>query len=750
MQQCEASAANGYSMQCDAFCHNPAHSIVAENCLPGAPPTEWDVNGAGHEVEGFATRASLLPGYTVEFKIRSLRAEALRVDVYRHGYYQGLGARLVGAAEIVNHAAMSAQPECEPISLGSVDCGNWAVVARWPVPLNATSGLYFARAVLPTRVPGRWRADASRVNYDPHHAVAGSDPTLPPDGSLPHAYGAAGKNRLRNALREPRAAHLYFVVRARLTADPPETPTALLVQTSDTTAHAYNGYGGLTTYGSFAYPFEHAPRRAPLNLSEPGHDLRRAHKRSYNTPLVTRDYRAVNTPTHAELPAIMWLERNGYELHYAAGADMYSPRRAARLLRHSKAYLSVGHDEYWSYPQREAIERARAERGVGLSFWSANEAYWAIRFEVGRVGMPSRLDTTQQNARLHPPTTPYERAQEAAEEGELGRTLVCYKETQSVDKLDPEPGAWTGTFRDARPINPRGAMPENALSGTLFAANAQRVDSLVVDARAFGLHRIWRNTSVGAAAAEAGAEAAPVTVPTVGLLGHEWDEAVDNGWQPAALHRLSATTVDNVQVLQDHGATFDTGSATHALVLHRGPDGKGGLTFGAGTVQWSWGLEGLHDVNDPPRANKYAIRVARVDGLHGASRDVQQLTANVLAEQGLVAATPQADITPHPPSDDRDAPTGGVDRVGVDLRGVLRADGWARDRGGGVVASVEVRWEGGRWHAATLERVAAEARWSFDWGDEAWHKLHTVGDVAKAAMGLELRVSDDSHNVGLA
>ena len=85
------------------------------------------------------------------------------------------------------------------------------------------------------------------------------------------------------------------------------------------------------------------------------------------------------------------------------------------------------------------------------------------------------------------------------------RTLVCYKETQSLTKLDPLEGSWTGTFRDARPINPRGAMPENALSGTLFAANAQRVDSLVVDARAFGLHRIWRNTSVGAAAAEAGA-----------------------------------------------------------------------------------------------------------------------------------------------------------------------------------------------------------------------------------------------------
>ena len=36
MQQCEASAANGYSMQCDAFCHNPAHSIVAERCMPAS------------------------------------------------------------------------------------------------------------------------------------------------------------------------------------------------------------------------------------------------------------------------------------------------------------------------------------------------------------------------------------------------------------------------------------------------------------------------------------------------------------------------------------------------------------------------------------------------------------------------------------------------------------------------------------------------------------------------------------------
>ena len=34
------------------------------------------------------------------------------------------------------------------------------------------------------------------------------------------------------------------------------------------------------------------------------------------------------------------------------------------------------------------------------------------------------------------------------------------------------------TWRDARGINPLGAMPENAVNGTIFTVNAQRVDSL--------------------------------------------------------------------------------------------------------------------------------------------------------------------------------------------------------------------------------------------------------------------------------
>ena len=79
----------------------------------------------------------------------------------------------------------------------------------------------------------------------------------------------------------------------------PNPDRDLLFQTAELTWQAYNGYGGYTTYGSFDYPREHAPARRLLNLSEPGHQQRRAYKRSLNTPLITRDYRACNMPLHA-------------------------------------------------------------------------------------------------------------------------------------------------------------------------------------------------------------------------------------------------------------------------------------------------------------------------------------------------------------------------------------------------------------------------------------------------------------------
>ena len=78
-----------------AACPGTPGTIEAENCLTGNPPSEWDVTGAGDaNLQGFATDISVNRGQSVSFKIDTT-ATAYRIDIYRLGYYQGNGARLV-------------------------------------------------------------------------------------------------------------------------------------------------------------------------------------------------------------------------------------------------------------------------------------------------------------------------------------------------------------------------------------------------------------------------------------------------------------------------------------------------------------------------------------------------------------------------------------------------------------------------------------------------------------------------------
>src|SRR4051794_8263211 len=126
----------------------PANAIEAENCKPGNPDTEWDILGAGDpSIQGFATDISYNAGTTAQFKI-STGATAYTIDIYRMGYYSGMGARKV-ASVLPSAALPQVQPGCTSdttVGLGGsglADCGSWAVSASWDIPQDATSGIYF-------------------------------------------------------------------------------------------------------------------------------------------------------------------------------------------------------------------------------------------------------------------------------------------------------------------------------------------------------------------------------------------------------------------------------------------------------------------------------------------------------------------------------------------------------------------------------------------------------------------------------
>jgi hypothetical protein len=630
-------------------CASPKNKVAAENCRRGNPSTEWDVNGAGDPtIQGFPTDISYNVGETARFKIRT-DSSKYRVDVYRTGYYDGMGARLV-ASERPLVPLPQRQPECAvDWSVRLYDCGTWAVSVSWSIPADAMSGVYLARLVRED-LPQGWRMDGSL------------EPGAPPATPGPHAYGALGQGKLRNPLKEPRASHIVFVVRDD------SSRADVLMQTSDPSWTAYNTYGLGNVYNGTTASGDGSGR--PL----------RANKASLNRPL--NNGGSVNHYLNAEYSLTRWLERNGYDTTYSTGVDT---DRRGPLLKNHKLFISSGHDEYWSQGQRTNTEAAR-DAGVNLAFMSGNEVFWKIRYE-------DSIDGTK---------TPF-------------RTLVVYKETHSnqdelgrtipTTKIDPMKNVWTGTWRESSPVNPEGAQPENALTGTIFTVNANRQDPLIVPAK-YAKLRFWRNTDV------AKLKDGEQTVTGNGMLGHEWDEDLDNGFRPAGLIRMSETKVDGVQYPADHGSVYDSGTATHSLTLYRARSGA--LVFGAGAVQYTWGLDNHHS-NPTSRGgaaiNPYSNRVAY--DTYGPSKVVQQATVNLFADMGVQPANLQHDLVPALPSTDKTAP---VTRVVSPAGGTLVSGsavtitGTATDLGG-TVSGVELSLDGGKtWHPAT-----GTERWSYDW-----------------------------------
>ena len=578
------------------------NEIACENSLPGSPASEWDVSGSGSpDLQGFSDDISYAPGDVATFKV-STPATDYRLDIYRMGYYGGSGARKVATVQ-PSAALPQPQPACvNETSTGLIDCGNWAPSAQWPVPLDAVSGIYFAKLV---------RED-----------------------------GTVG------------SSHVVFVVRDD------SGGSDLLFQTSDTTWQAYNRYGGNSLY-----------RGSPDG---------RAYKVSYNRPLTTRGTDPHDSVFNAEYPMVRFLERNGYDVSYTSGIDTH--RRGAELLEH-KVFLSVGHDEYWSAGQRANVEAAR-EAGVHLAFFSGNAIFWKTRWEGSIAG----------------PATAH-------------RTLVSYKESRANAKIDPSP-EWTGTWRDARFSPPSdGGRPENALQGTLFTVNGPRDDAIKVPA-ADGRLRLWRNTSV--ATLPAGGVA---TFPA-GTLGYEWDEDVDNGHRPAGLFRLSEATYTVHAKLQDTCCTYASGSATHHALMYR--HSSGALVFGAGTVQWSWGLDSSHDRAGTP----VDVRM-------------QQATVNLLADMGTQPATLMAGLVAATASTDAVAPSTGITSAppaGASLPAgtPVTISGTAADAGG-QVAGVEVSLDGGyTWHPAG--------------GRSSW--TYTFTPSVSGPVAVRARAVDDTGNLG--
>jgi len=302
----------------------------------------------------------------------------------------------------------------------------------------------------------------------------------------------------------------------------------LLFQSSVSTYQAYNAWGGksLYTYNST--------------------DGVAAVKVSYNRPY--DDSQGAGNLLQWELNMASFLEQEGYDVTYSTNIDTHAA--PDELLIH-KAFLSVGHDEYWTYEARQNVTAAR-DAGVNLGFFSADICNWQIRFEASPIT------------------------------GDANRIQVGYKDMWMEDPDADDPSTYyliTTTFAQPRFTYP--GHPEDALIGSMYNGK-EPVDSdiIVTDASSW----VFANTGLN------NGDAIP------GLLGYEAD--AEEGNQPA-----------NTILLAHSPYSVNGGPTVYGdMTLYQATSGAN--VFSTGTVQWSYGLSKISPWSpSPSRVNPIAQQV---------------------------------------------------------------------------------------------------------------------------------------------
>jgi hypothetical protein len=273
-------------------------------------------------LEAYCWPPSVAPGEPVALHV-STDAPAYRVSVAR----EGAGSKVVWRSEGVGPGR-----HATPTDASSDGCG-------WPAALEIPVG-------------NDWRS-----GYHSVHLTTGTEET-----------------------------DAFLVVRPGVDDRAP-----ILLVLSTTTWHAYNDWGGPSLYtGGSRVSFERPLARGFLTKPEP------ARRKMQPTPdreglwfFEWAEPRGVSVWSGGagwwnwERPFVRWAEANGYRIDVAISQDL---EQHPEVLDGHRLSLSVGHDEYWSWGMRDALDGFVAGGGNAAIF-SGNTCFWQVRFDDDHRGM---------------------------------------------------------------------------------------------------------------------------------------------------------------------------------------------------------------------------------------------------------------------------------------------------------------------------------------------------------------------------
>ncbi len=182
---------------------------------------------------------------------------------------------------------------------------------------------------------------------------------------------------------DARDARALFVVRPAASA----AAAPILYKVPLLTYHAYNLIDGCAFEagtGEGHWCLYNSPR--PEELTQPvpaGVNLHRPGGGTGATPydMVSNpdpfDATPRQTFQHWDARFVAWLERAGYPADYCTDVDLH--RDGVGQLAPYRLLVSVGHDEYWSDPMREALD-TYVDSGGNAAFFSGNTCWWRVFF----------------------------------------------------------------------------------------------------------------------------------------------------------------------------------------------------------------------------------------------------------------------------------------------------------------------------------------------------------------------------------
>lgn len=118
--------------------------VMMENALPGTSAWRLDLPARKHEVEGYASRVSARPNESVQIKVSVDQPQLVHYELYRMGYYQGLGGRFIASSP---SQQISPQPPCPAnATTGLVECA-WETAFEVEIDPEWLTGQYFFKLV---------------------------------------------------------------------------------------------------------------------------------------------------------------------------------------------------------------------------------------------------------------------------------------------------------------------------------------------------------------------------------------------------------------------------------------------------------------------------------------------------------------------------------------------------------------------------------------------------------------------------